>query len=348
MSADGLSRILAARLRNQHLARPGRVSVTNLVAWFGAMQAQEFGPARWGLGLRARGLRDAAIVRAFDAGAIVRTHAMRPTWHFVAPADLRWLQALTGPRVRAASASVLRANGLDARLLTRTRRTIARALEGGRHLTRQELRAALARAGIDASSQRLAYIVMDAELEALICSGPVRGRRFTYALVDERVPPAAARDRDEALGELATRYFQSHGPATVRDFVWWSGLTVAEARRAIDIARLTGWHEDGADYWHTAARPGRIATAALSAHLLPIYDEYLNAYRDRDLLFTRTSPGPDALFLHYLIVGGRYAGTWKPGRAPGEVDIRPAARLSRAETAAVDEARARHAAFHAG
>ncbi|MDQ3171557.1 MAG: winged helix DNA-binding domain-containing protein [Acidobacteriota bacterium] len=337
--------VIARRLAAQHLARPASHTAAGVVAWFGAVQAQEYGPARWGIGQRAKGLTDAGVARAFDAGDILRTHIMRPTWHFVAPQDIRWMQALTGPRVRAASGSVLRANELDARLLARSRAVIARALEGGTFLTRQEIRAALARGRIVAETQRLAYIVMDAELDALICSGPRRGSQFTYALVDERAPRAATKDPDESLGELAVRYFQSHGPATVRDFVWWSGLTVREARQAVDIARLAKRDQDGIDYWSV---PGdrTVARAGASAHLLPIYDEYVNAYRDRGLLFT--SPPGDALFMHYLIVDGRYAGTWRPSEnGSGSVTISAGARLSATQKAALAAAVERHAAFYA-
>lgn len=336
-------RLLAARLKNQRLVRQGHATPAAIVAWFGAVQAQEYGPARWGIGQRATGLTDAGIARAFDAGEIVRTHAMRPTWHFLAPEDLRWIQQLTGPRVRAASASVLGANGLDARMLGRCRAAIARALEGGAMLTRQELSVALARARIQAKGQRLAYIVMDAELDALICSGPRRGKQFTYALVDERVPRAPAKDRDDALGELALRYFRSHGPATIRDFVWWSGLRVAEARRAVEIARLEQVEDGGLTYFAPAgafdAPRGRVP-----ALLLPIYDEYVNAYRDRGLIFGDAKPSPGALFLHYLIVDGRLAGTWFPA-AEGGIDARPHGRLTREEHAAVTRAATRYRAF---
>lgn len=334
--------VLAARLSNQHLSRPlAGATPASIVAWFGAMQAQEYGPARWAIGQRARGVDDAAVARAFDAGEIVRTHAMRPTWHFVAPEDLRWIQMLTGPRVRAASASVLRANELDARVLARSRRAIARALEGGRFLTRQELAAALDRARIPARSQRLAYIVMDAELEAVICSGPRRGKQFTYALVDQRVPPAETIGIDEALGRLAMRYFQSHGPATIRDFVWWSGLRAGDARRGVEIAALRQATIDGVTYV-TASTPPRPRGRPASAHLLPIYDEYVNAYRDRGEIMAGVAG--DSIFMHYLIVDGRLAGTWLPA-ASGGVDVRPRARLTKAQRDAVDRAVARYRAF---
>lgn len=336
------SPVLGARLANQHLRRPLEgATPPAIVAWFGAVQAQEYAPARWAIGQRARGLDDAAVARAFDAGEILRTHAMRPTWHFVAPGDLRWIQALTGPRVRAASASVLRANELDARVLARSRDVIVRALEGGRFLTRQELAGALERARVPARGQRLAYIVMDAELDALICSGPRRGKQFTYALVDERVAPAAAIDRDEALGRLVTRYVQSHGPATIRDFVWWSGLRVGDARRAAEIARLRHVEIAGVAYLAAGGVP-RAGRAAATAHLLPIYDEYVNAYRDRAEIMG--GAGGETLFMHYLIVDGRLAGTWAPDGSG--VTVRPYVRLTPLRQRAVERAVSRYLAFH--
>jgi hypothetical protein len=181
---------------------------------------------------RARSLTVAAIDRAFDDRRILRTHVLRPTWHFVVPGDLRWMQALSAPRLRRLLATYERRLEIDARLITRVRRIVETALAGGRSLTREALAAELRRRGrIDASGQRLAHLVMYLEVDAVICSGPRQGRQFSYALVDDRVPPAPDRSRDEALGELARRYFQSHGPATVHDFAWWSGLTMGEARR---------------------------------------------------------------------------------------------------------------------
>jgi hypothetical protein len=334
--------ILATRLANQHLSRQAPLSPPEIVAWFGAVQAQEYAPARWAIGQRAKGLTDADVARAFDAGEILRTHVMRATWHFVAPRDLRWMQRLTGPRVRAGSASVLRANAIDARLLARCRTVIARALEGGAFLTRTELATALERARIPARSQRLAYIVMDCELEGLICSGPRRGKQFTYALTDERAPqPSQAFDRDEALGELARRYFQSHGPATIRDYTWWSGLTVGDARRSVDIAGLTMRTEDGLEYWSTREN-ARASSAPASVHLLPIYDEYVNSYRDRALLVAGLEAYDN--FTHYFIVDGRVAGTWR-ALAEGETTVDTRMRLSEAQSRAAVAAMRRYRAF---
>ena len=184
--------LVRRRLANQNLAASTLGSPADVVAWFGAVQAQEYPAARWALGLRARALTDRLVAQAFDAGEILRTHAMRPTWHFVARDDIRWLQMLTGPRVQALNAYYARKNELDAKTVARSRTVIERALAGGHQRTRTELAAVLGKAGIRAEGQRLAYLMMSAELDQLICSGPRRGKQFTYALLEERAPKALA------------------------------------------------------------------------------------------------------------------------------------------------------------
>jgi len=308
--------LISSRLRNQRLTQTALRRPADVVAWLGAVQAQDFATAKWGLALRARGLTEAAIDRAFDDGTILRTHMMRPTWHFVTPADIRWLQRLTAPHVHARNAPYYRKTGLDRGTLTRSRKVLERALRDETHLTRAELAAALGRAGIRASGVRLAYVMMHAELECVICSGPRRGKQFTYALFDERVPRARALTREQALAELTRRYVASHGPATARDFAWWSGLGAGEARTGIEMVRpalvRTVW--DGLTFW---SAPSRAAAppAAPTAHLLPNYDEYLIAYQDRGLAHpvparTRSRVQFDA-FGNFLIVDGRFAGTWR-------------------------------------
>src|SRR4051794_12729464 len=218
--------IAERRLINQHIATRGLRGPQDVVTWFGAMQAQEYEPAKWALGLRMPdGTTSAKVQRACDEGRILRTHVMRPTWHFVGRSDIRWLLELTAPRVHRILSYYNRALELDSRVLTRSAVVIERALRDGHHLTRAELAARLERAGLPAEGQRLARVVMNAELEGVICSGPRRDRQFTYALVAERAPKAARLPREEALATLAQRFFSSHGPATVKDFVWWSGLT---------------------------------------------------------------------------------------------------------------------------
>ena len=223
--------LLTARLRNQQLIASTRRKPAQVVSWLCAMQAQDYPAAKWAIGLaRARHARTRDVEQAFNDGLILRTHVLRPTWHFVAPEDIRWLLALSAPRIHATNAYYYRQAGLDAKTFAKSCAMIHRALEGGKTLTRAELAMHLKRAKVPADGLKLAYLMMHAELEGVICSGPRRGKQFTYALLDERAPATKPKTRDEALAELAKRYFASHGPATVRDFAWWSGLTTKDAQ----------------------------------------------------------------------------------------------------------------------
>jgi hypothetical protein len=316
------------RLRNQLLAARA-ATPEEVVGWLGAVQAQDYIGAKWGVALRTRGCGDGDIERALAAARIVRTHVLRPTWHFVLAEDLRWLLALTAPRVKQLMAYNDRRVGLDARAHGRAQDAMRAAL-AGKTVTRDEIASV-----VDASGLRLAHLTMRAELDAVIYSGA----RGTYALVDDRVAAVPALDRDDALGRLARRYFASHGPALVHDFAWWSGLTVADARRAIDVARLSS--RDG--YWlaETAA-----AARGSVVRLLPNFDEYLVAYRQRTAkigaLAKKLGTRPDLLSNHVVIVDGEVVGVWR--RAP-EVILALATRLAPAEQRALDAELARLARF---
>ena len=331
--------IAAQRLRNQHLTAAFRAEPADLVAHMGAVQAQEFPFAKWGLAQRlGRGRVDADIEEAFNQGRILRTHVLRPTWHFVAADDIRWMLELTGPRVMRTVLSWTRREGIDERTLRRAATLFERALAGGVTLTRAELGERLRRAKIVASAAQMAFVTMYAELEAIVCSGPRRGRQFTYALVAERAPRARRMRPDESLAELTRRYFASHGPATIRDFVWWSGLTVAETRRGLEMTRATRRAVDGLDYWAIGDARARPSAAV---HLLPIYDEYLVAYRDRVAVphgpGTVGAAGGGVTFRHALVSGGEVAGTWnvRAARHGWTLTATPMRRLSRAEREAV-------------
>jgi hypothetical protein len=337
--------LVRRRLANQRLTRSSFRSAAEVVSWLGAMQSQDYPGARWGIGLRAP-VTDQDVERAVDEGAIVRTHILRQTWHFIARDDVRWMLALSGPRVNAISAHYYRKMELDERTFTRSRDVFERVLRDGTHLTRPELGAALRRAGMTASGTRLAFLTLRHELDAVICSGPRRGKQMTYALLEERVPPAKPIDREEALATLARRYFTSHGPATLKDYVWWSGLTVRDARAGIDLAgsALVRDEIDGFTYW-SADRRAPTPSASPSAQLLPNYDEYLIAYKDRHLVIGRGSgDGVTRIkdpFVHHLVVDGRLAGSWTRTVKAGSVAVecatyaRPDADTSRAIDAAV-------------
>jgi len=350
----GALSITAQRLRNQKLVRSDVKTPAEIVSWLGAVQSQDYAGAKWALGLRSPSLTDADVDRAFDSGAIVRTHILRPTWHFVLPEDLRWMQRLAGPRLKAVNRHYCHSNGLDDQTLARSRKVIEKALRGG-FLTRTALGAVLAKAGIPTDGgQRLAYIVMEAEIDHVICSGPRQGKQFTYALADERALKSRALNADEALAELTRRYFTSHGPATVPDFVWWSGLTVKHAKTGLEMLRgtLASENVDGKIYWFA---PDGTRTTPQSArptvYLLPNYDEYLNALRDRSLAFDPGGSAPTtSAFVgvpHQLVIDGILRGAWKREITPRQarISVHPFRALSRAENQALSRAVARLGAF---
>jgi winged helix DNA-binding protein len=310
--------IARRRLANQHLMAATLTTPADVVRLLGAVQAQDYGGAKWAVALRTRGAVDGVVEQALTDGSIIRTHVLRPTWHFVTPADVRWMLALTAPRVKAAMAYYDRKLELDDTVFRRSNAAITRALRDGKHRTRAELSQLLRRARIDVTSgQRLGHLVMRAELDGLICSGARRGKQFTYALLEDRVPPAAALDRDEALLELAKRYFTTRSPATANDFAWWSGLTVADATKGI---RMAGSHlereiVDGQTYWFDASQRSR-SKQPLTAHLLPNYDEYFIGFRDRSAIGRRLesselATGGDAATAHVVVVDGQLVGGWK-------------------------------------
>jgi hypothetical protein len=317
-----------------------------VVAWLGAVQAQEYGPARWGLALRSsQRTTDAAVERAIDRGRILRTHILRPTWHFVTPADIGWILQLTAPQVHRRMATYDRRLGLDADVMTRGTGIFERALGDNGCLTRRELAAHLQRAGLPSGSMELAHIAMHAELDGVICSGPRRGKQSTYALLADRVPAAPPLQRDEALAELTRRYFRSHGPATIRDYVWWSGLKTTDAKRGLEMNRARSIEVDGLRYWTLRRESGRARRPQTIVHLLPIYDEYLVAYRDH-----RVVPRPAYAignFLHTLVIGGQVAGTWRTSPAENGfmMDVRAVRRLTPDERRGLAVAVARYRRF---
>ena len=303
-----------------------------------ALQAQEYAWAKWALALRS-GATDAAIEKAIADGTILRTHPMRTTHHFVAPADIRWLLALVLPRTLVRTGPRHGRLGLDAKTLDKALALIARELEGGAK-TREELGQVLQRAKISPEGQRLPHILMHAEVTGLVCSGPRRGKQITFMLLDERVPQQKPRPRTEALADLATRYFTTRGPATVKDFVWWSTLTTADARVAIGEA---GLEADASGH----IRGGVTKQKPAGARLLPMYDEYLVSYEARDL--AGVAPVHETTFLGKSMLGtmvevaGEIVGTWtRTTTGPLKIEITPWKKLTRA---AIEPAAERYAAF---
>ncbi len=339
------------RLVEQRLAGEPFADVAGAVRGLGAVQAQELAETKWSLAERTRDCADRDVEAAVARGDIVRTHVLRPTWHFVAREDARWLLRLTGPRVHALNRYYNARFGLDAAVLTRGHDVLAGALGDGEALTRPALAERLAEAGIEAEGPRLAYLLMHAELEEVICSGPRRGRQQTYALFDARVPPGPLDDlpRDRALEELVLRYFRSHGPATVRDFTAWSSLTVADTKAALERAgpALAREEDEDGTAWYAAPQPGTARSArAGRAFLLGMYDETIIGYRDLRVVLAHPSPRP-GLLERAIVIDGRTVGSWKRTLTTRDVVVRATlfGALGAAEAAALDEAVARFGRF---
>jgi Winged helix DNA-binding domain len=331
--------IMRQRLAQQRISQNPFRTPAEVVDWLGAVQSQEYLGAIWSLGLRMESATDGMIERAFNEGKILRTHVMRPTWHFVTPADIRWLLEFTASRLNAANASRYRQLELDEALLRRSNDLIAQALQGGQMLTRAELGAALAEAGILAKGLRLIYILFRSELDGVVCSGPRRGKQFTYALLDERAPHARSLPRDAALAELVRRYFTGHGPASVHDFAWWSGLTVGEAKAGLEMvgSDLTRAVIDGQTYYISASMR-QVEESPDAAYLLPTFDEILVGFSAFDKL---RSGGQDlsqkVVFDPRIVMGGRIVGSWRRTFKKGAVvvEIAPFNRLTTAEDEAI-------------
>jgi hypothetical protein len=287
-----------------------------VVRWFGAVQAQDYLGSLWALGLRLRGSNEVEVERAVADRSIVRTWPLRGTLHFVAAEDVRWMLGLLGARTIARAAGRYRQLGLDEATFARSRKVLARSLEGGRQLTRPELAYALERGGVATGGQRLIHLLNRSALEGLTCYAARRGKQFTFALLDEWAPPDKSLTRDEALAELAVRYFRSHGPATLRDFVWWSSLTTNDARAGLESIRphLLSEVIDGRTYWLTSSPPP-VEEGKSAAHLLPAFDEYTVAFKDRGAILhpshTRLTNAATAVLGPTIILDGQAVGTWR-------------------------------------
>lgn len=349
--------IASLRLASQRLVGEPLPSAGDAIRWFGAVQAQDYPGAKWALGQRTQSATDAELDRLFDEGAILRTHVMRPTWHFVLPEDARWLLELTSPRIRAGLRGRHRQLALSHYDISQAAELFRRALQGGRHLTRAELGQVLRSAGIAPDGQRLPHLLLCAELDAVIISGPRRGKQFTWVLFEERVTNSRPLEAEEAVTELVCRYFRSHGPAQLQDFVWWSGLTMADGRRGLAAAgsalgRMTMADKD---YWLAAEGAGAPAVAAATptvdglAHLLPNWDEYTVGYRDRaaalhpDRSIDPTLLRFGSILANVVTIGGKVRGGWTRTVERGRVrvEVSPQTQLSGDEADAVRSA-ARH------
>lgn len=349
-----LVEIAHLRLRNQRLSGSSLDNPAAVVGWLGAMQGQELALAKWSVGQRSVGVCEPDVSAALADGRILRTHMLRPTWHLVLPADIVWVMQLTGPRVQAGNRYWNRRFGLDERVFGESRRHIRRALADGRHLTRRELAEMLSGHGIVVSGLQLGYLLMRAELDLVICSGAPKGRQQTYALLEERAPQARPLPRDEALAELTRRYFTSRGPATLKDYTWWSSLTIGDARRGVELlaAELDHFTAGGRTYWLAAVSPLEDAVAP-PAHLLQLLDEYFIGYSEsRDAMDAARVGTGERLnaesYMNIAIVNGQLVAFWRrsvQGRQQLTIEIQLLGPLDRLPSQALEAAADRYRHF---
>ena len=319
-----LADIANNRLINQQIARGNFGTVKQLVDWMGAMQAQDFGMAKWAIGLRLPNATDQVIETAINNGEIIRTHILRPTWHFISADDIYWMLALRAISIKASLRGRHSQLGLSEDVVAKSNLILANLLHGGKHLTRDELLPELSKAGIPIDENRASHLLVRAELDGLVCSGAIRDRKQTYALLEERVPKTNLPAREEALALLAKKYFSSHGPATLADFAWWSGLSATDSSHALEMVKsnFNSKTIDAQTYWFPDG-PSIHATGKEEVYLLPAFDEYLISYKDRRaaLPFENFSKAVsnNGIFWPIVVVKGQVTGVWKRTIKKGKV-----------------------------
>jgi Winged helix DNA-binding domain len=309
--------IASQRLLNQRIASPTHNTSSDVVASLAGVQAQDYSGALWAIGLRLQEATEAGIKKAIADRTIIRTWAMRGTLHFVAASDARWILELLAPRMIAKSLGRNRQLELTGAIFARIEKVLVKALQGGRNLTRDAAYELLERARISTAGQRGIHILWHLAQQRVICFGAHAEKQPTFVLLDEWLPPTKKREHDEALAELARRYFSSHGPATLRDFVWWSGLKVSDAKAGLGMIspHLVQRAVGGTVYWMSdAATASRRVAAAVN--LLPSFDQFLIGYKDRSASLDprhahKITPGGNGMMMQAVLNHGRVVGTWK-------------------------------------
>lgn len=338
--------LIRQRLLNLQIAECNFSKPEELVYHLGAMQSQDWNMAKWAIGLRMPHLKETDIEKAFNEGKILRTHVMRPTWHFVHPKDIRWLIQLTGPRVEAFNKTYYRKHGVDDKLVKRGKDIILKALEGKNFLTREQLNEELRKKKSNDNNFQEMLIIMKMELEGLICSGPRIGKQFSYALMDERVPKSKSYTNEEALGMLTKKYFSTRGPATLKDYSWWSGLSMKEVREGIEMQKsiFTKESVDKTDYYFIPNND-KLTAKHQTTFILPDYDEYGISYKDRSAYLPKIDTPINTY--HYFIVNGVAGGTWHKN-VKGKsfvIETTPLQPLSKAKATEVEKAIQRYKEF---
>jgi hypothetical protein len=313
MTLTDISRI---RLISQRIETTDFITVKEIVSWMGAIQAQDYTMAKWAIGTRLLNPTDTKVEEAFDNGEVIRTHLMRPTWHFVSAEDIYWMLELTAPQIKSTLKSRHIGLELSEDAVAQANRLIEHTLSKETSVTREEIAVEFQKAKINTADNRLAHFLLLAEMNGIICSGEIRDNKPTYALLNERVPHKNILTREESLAELAKRYFRSHCPASVQDFSWWSGLSLTDARKGLESVKSNFISETVGNqtYWLSDSFP-EIKKDLYSVHLLPAYDEFLISYKDRNaslsLVDNRKIVSDNGIFRPVIAINGQVTGLWK-------------------------------------
>lgn len=311
-----LKDITRIRLLSQQIAATTLKTVTDVVDWMGAVQAQDYAMSKWAIGTRLPGCTEKQVDEAVHTGQVIRTHVLRPTWHLVKATELPWMLSISAPQIKTSMRSRDKELGLTEDIFSKSNKLIRKTLRDDRHLTREEIMEVLTKAKIASAPEQAWHLLVRAELDAVICSGQIKAQKQTYTLLEERVPGALKLSKEEALGKLAMKYFSSHCPATLKDFVWWSGLPVGDARKGLELVKAQLIAETvGPETYYL---PHELATATLpkkTAYLLPAFDEYLISYKDRTAAIQLTDQKKaftsNGIFRPIIVVDGEVTGIWK-------------------------------------
>jgi hypothetical protein len=310
------SEISNIRLISQNITEHEFKTVKEIVSGMAAIQAQDYSMAKWAISTRLTGVTDKVIGSSIDKGEIIRIHVLRPTWHFIAADDVYWMLQLSSSKIKASLRSRHNQLGLTASVTAKAIDIIQKKITNGLSLTREELANEFHKAKIKTEANRLSHILFVAEMEGVICSGPIKNNKQTYSLLYERVPHKKELSRDESLAELGKRYFSSRYPATLEDFIWWSNLSVSDARKALEMVRSWFFSEtiDGVRYLVPDSYQGGALKNA-SAHLLPAYDEFLISYKNRSsslsLINNKKTVSDNGIFHPSIVVNGQVTGLWR-------------------------------------
>jgi hypothetical protein len=325
MTLDEISNI---RIISQKIAKTEFKTANDIVAWMGALQAQDFSMAKLALGVRTFDSTERSIEASFNKGEIIRTHLMRPTWHFVSAQDIYWMLELTSPQIKSSLKSRHKELGLTESIFTKSNFIIEKSLSEGHSLSREQIANEFNKAKIQTDANRLSHLLLRAELDGILCSGSLKANKQTFSLLHERVPNKKMLTRDESLVELAKRYFRSHCPATLQDFAWWSGLSRKDALHGMESVKhgfVTETIESGT-YLFPISSP-IVSFDKTSVHLLPAYDEFLIGYRDRSASLSvdagKKSVSVNGIFYPLIVVNGQVTGLWKRSFKSDKAVIEP-------------------------